>query len=270
MLIGLIIALTGWAWGARVLRAQTLSLRSRDYVDVGPDHRRARLAGDLTSRSCPTCCRSWPSSFLFTVLYGVGTYTALAFLGLVNPEHWSWGSMLFEAQNADAELSGYWWWYIPPGLAVAFLGTVAGAAQLRHRRVHQPAAARGRGDPPPVAASRAGRACPGASSWASPPWSAADARPRSRRQHGNRQHGRPQPAPAGAPPGSRRRDRAQPLLEIRGLRVDYGAGPGAVHAVVDADLMLRRGEVLGLAGESGSGKSTLAYAVDPAAPRARR
>ena len=35
------------------------------------------------------------SSFLFTVLYGVGTYTALAFLGLVNPNHWSWGGMLF-------------------------------------------------------------------------------------------------------------------------------------------------------------------------------
>ena len=31
--------------------------------------------------------------------------------------------MLFEAQNSDAELSGYWWWYIPPGLMVAFLGT---------------------------------------------------------------------------------------------------------------------------------------------------
>jgi peptide/nickel transport system ATP-binding protein len=53
----------------------------------------------------------------------------------------------------------------------------------------------------------------------------------------------------------------EPLLDVRGLCVDYGAGPGAVHAVLDADLMLRSGEVLGLAGESGSGKSTLAYAI---------
>jgi peptide/nickel transport system ATP-binding protein len=51
----------------------------------------------------------------------------------------------------------------------------------------------------------------------------------------------------------------EPVLEIRGLSVDYGHGGQAVHAVIDADLTLRRGQVLGLAGESGSGKSTLAY-----------
>jgi peptide/nickel transport system ATP-binding protein len=50
------------------------------------------------------------------------------------------------------------------------------------------------------------------------------------------------------------------LIEVRDLCVDYGLGDDAVHAVVDADLELRRGEILGLAGESGSGKSTLAYA----------
>ena len=62
---------------------------------------------------------------------------------------------------------------------------------------------------------------------------------------------------AGARPA---RDR-EPLLEVRGLCADYGAGDGAVHAVRDADLVLHTGEVLGLAGESGSGKSTLAYAI---------
>ncbi|MEV6106746.1 ABC transporter ATP-binding protein [Streptomyces sp. NPDC051940] len=51
------------------------------------------------------------------------------------------------------------------------------------------------------------------------------------------------------------------VLEVRGLNVDYGIGRDAVRAVRDVDLVLHRGEVLGLAGESGSGKSTLAYAV---------
>jgi peptide/nickel transport system ATP-binding protein len=51
------------------------------------------------------------------------------------------------------------------------------------------------------------------------------------------------------------------VLEIRGLSVDYGYGPDAVHPVVDCDLVLRRGEMLGLAGESGSGKTTLAMAA---------
>ena len=122
VLIGLIIAITGWAWGARVLRAQTLSLRSRDYVDS------ARLAGERNWRIIgyeilPNLLPIVATSFLFTVLYAVGTYTAMAFLGLVNPQHWSWGTMLFWAQSANAEISGYWWWYLPPGLAVAFLGT---------------------------------------------------------------------------------------------------------------------------------------------------
>src|SRR5580693_7713945 len=122
VLIGLIIAITGWAWGARVLRAQTLSLRNRDYVDS------ARLAGERNWRIIgfeilPNLTPILASSFLFTVLYGVGTYTAIAFLGYVNPDHWSWGSMLFYSQEVNAETSGYWWWFVPPGLAVAFLGT---------------------------------------------------------------------------------------------------------------------------------------------------
>lgn len=122
LVVGLIISITGWAWGARVLRAQTLSLRNRDYVDS------ARLIGEsnwriIGTEIVPNLVPVIASSFLFTVLYGVGTYTAIAFLGYVNPDHWSWGSMLFYSQEVNAETSGYWWWFVPPGLAVAFLGT---------------------------------------------------------------------------------------------------------------------------------------------------
>jgi peptide/nickel transport system permease protein len=122
LVIGLIISITGWAWGARVLRAQTLSMRNRDYVDS------ARLIGEsnwriIGTEIVPNLVPIIASSFLFTVLYGVGTYTAIAFLGYVSPDHWSWGSMLFYAQQVNAETSGYWWWFVPPGLAVAFLGT---------------------------------------------------------------------------------------------------------------------------------------------------
>jgi peptide/nickel transport system permease protein len=122
VLIGVVIALTGWAWGARVLRAQTLSLRNRDYVDA------ARISGErswriITFEILPNLIPIVASSFLFTVLYGVGTYTALAFLGLVNPNHWSWGGELFYAQVAGGVSAGYWWLFIPPGLAVALLGT---------------------------------------------------------------------------------------------------------------------------------------------------
>jgi peptide/nickel transport system ATP-binding protein len=51
------------------------------------------------------------------------------------------------------------------------------------------------------------------------------------------------------------------LLDVRNLSVDYGAGPGAVHAVDRVSLTIRQGEAIGLAGESGSGKSTLAHAI---------
>jgi peptide/nickel transport system ATP-binding protein len=55
--------------------------------------------------------------------------------------------------------------------------------------------------------------------------------------------------------------RSDKLLEVKHLSVDYESARGAVHAVADVSFTIKRGQILGLAGESGSGKSTLAYAI---------
>jgi peptide/nickel transport system permease protein len=122
LLISLIISITGWGWGARVLRVQTLTLRKQDFVES------ARLIGERSWRIIameilPGLVPIVASSFLFTVIYAIGVYTSLAFLGLINATHWSWGTMLFWAQQSSAAQSHEWWWFIPPGLAVALLGT---------------------------------------------------------------------------------------------------------------------------------------------------
>jgi peptide/nickel transport system permease protein len=124
LVIGVIIAITGWAFGARQLRVQTLSMRNRDFVDS------ARIIGEkswriMTFEILPNLIPVVATSFLFTVIYGVGTYTALSFLGVINTSHWSWGTMLYWAQSAQAAQQVHleWWWFLPPGLAVGLFGT---------------------------------------------------------------------------------------------------------------------------------------------------
>jgi peptide/nickel transport system permease protein len=120
--IGLIISLTGWAWGARVLRAQTMSLRNRDFVEA------ARIIGErryriMFSEIAPNLLPVLASSFLFTVLYSVGAYVTLAYIGLTSTAVWNWGTMLYWAQANNAPLSNEWYWFVPPGICIALVGT---------------------------------------------------------------------------------------------------------------------------------------------------
>jgi len=122
LVIGFVIALTGWAWGARVLRAQTLSLRNRDFVEA------ARIIGESRWRIMfgeigPNLLPILAASLLFTILYSVGVYTTLAFLGLTDVSTWNWGTMMYWAQTNNAALANEWWWLAPPGIAIALVGT---------------------------------------------------------------------------------------------------------------------------------------------------
>jgi peptide/nickel transport system permease protein len=121
LLIGLIISLTGWAWGARVIRAQTMSLRNRDFVEA------ARIIGEkryrvMFSEVAPNLLPILASSLLFTVLYAIGAYVTLAYIGLTSTSVWNWGTMLFWASANNAPLSNEWYWFVPPGVCIALFG----------------------------------------------------------------------------------------------------------------------------------------------------
>ena len=122
LVIGLVISLTGWAWGARVLRAQTLSLRNRDFVEA------ARIIGEsrlriMANEIAPNLLPVLASSFLFTTLYSIGALVTLAYVGLTSTAVWNWGTMLYWAQANNAPLAGQWYWFIPPGVCIAMVGT---------------------------------------------------------------------------------------------------------------------------------------------------
>jgi len=117
----IVLSVLGWPWGARVIRAQTLSLRNRDYVAA------ARESGERTWRIIlfeilPNEVGLIAASFVGTVLYAILTSVALAFLGVADLSRWSYGTMLYWAQNGTAVQLNAWWWYVPPGICVALLG----------------------------------------------------------------------------------------------------------------------------------------------------
>jgi peptide/nickel transport system permease protein len=118
----LVLSLLGWPWGARVIRAQTLAIRNRDFIAA------ARETGEKTWRIIaneivPNEVSLIAASFVNTVLYAIGASVALAFIGVANLNSWSLGTMFYWAQSQQALQLGAWWWFVPPGLAVALIGT---------------------------------------------------------------------------------------------------------------------------------------------------
>lgn len=119
--IAAVIISTHWCFNARVLRAQTLSMRSREFVTA------ARAVGESFWRIIfveilPNEVGIVAASFVSTTIFAILAWAALEFLGLGDPNSVSWGSMLYWASQSGAIFGGEWWWFLPPGLCIALVG----------------------------------------------------------------------------------------------------------------------------------------------------
>lgn len=112
-----LIGLTSWPWAARAVRAQTFSLKTRDFVDI------ARLSGRNTREIIATEIAPNMSSYLFMMFIlafggAILIGASLDFLGLGPSESVSLGLMMNSSFLSSALLLGSWWWFVPPGLGI--------------------------------------------------------------------------------------------------------------------------------------------------------
>ncbi|MGW4942037.1 ABC transporter permease [Actinoplanes sp. NPDC004185] len=120
--IVVVLAVTSWAASARVLRAQTMSVRNRDYVAA------SKIAGEkpwrvIVVEILPNLLPVIASQFVFAVIAAILGEAGLSFIGLGASNSSTLGTMLFYAQNGFALSLGAWWWFVPPGLMIALFGT---------------------------------------------------------------------------------------------------------------------------------------------------
>ncbi|MBC7227407.1 MAG: ABC transporter permease [Thermoflexales bacterium] len=111
--LGLLLAIFGWAWDARLIRSQILSLREREFTQT------AVLSGTGTLRLVLKEYMPFATPLIFSTLinnmsWAIGMEMTLAVLGLVNMDIPTLGTMLQWAISYQAMLLGYWWWILTP------------------------------------------------------------------------------------------------------------------------------------------------------------
>lgn len=119
--IALVLILTGWAWNARVLRAQTLSIAKKEFVQAAVVGGESRLR-IMFVEILPNMTSLVVSGFIGAVVYAIGAQVGLEFLGLGDLSEVTWGTNLFWAANSQALLTESWWVFVPTGLCVALVG----------------------------------------------------------------------------------------------------------------------------------------------------
>jgi peptide/nickel transport system permease protein len=116
-IIVLVLAITGWAGTTRIVRAQVLSLRERQFVE------RARSQGAshiwiMRRHILPNVMPIvWANSVLIVALSVLGA-AGLSYFGLGDPDSFSWGTVLYNGFQAGAINQGAWWYVVPPGVAI--------------------------------------------------------------------------------------------------------------------------------------------------------
>ena len=118
--IVIVLVFTGWAWHARVLRSQVLSLSKQDFVSA------CKVCGEsnfriITVEILPKMLSLLASSFIGATIYAIGAQVGLEFLGLGDISQVTWGTNLYWATNDMALLTGSWWTFVPTGISIALV-----------------------------------------------------------------------------------------------------------------------------------------------------
>ncbi|MGW2211967.1 ABC transporter permease [Streptomyces sp. NPDC001781] len=116
----LAIGVTSWPTTARLVRAQTLAVESRPYIE------RAKALGGghwhvMTRHVLPNVMPLVLAQTTLMVSSSILSEATLAFLGLGDPTVVSWGGLLQDAREAGAVSAGDWWYLVPPGVAIALV-----------------------------------------------------------------------------------------------------------------------------------------------------
>jgi peptide/nickel transport system permease protein len=118
--IVLVLTFTAWAWPARVLRSQTLSLREKDFVSAAEVSGESRIR-IMFREILPNMMSLVVAGMFGSVIYAIGAEAGLEFLGLGNVSTVTWGTNLYWATNNAGLLTGAWWTFVPSGLAIALV-----------------------------------------------------------------------------------------------------------------------------------------------------
>jgi peptide/nickel transport system permease protein len=118
--IVLVVAFTSWATGARVIRSQTATLRTREFV-TSAVFSGERLLRVVFREILPNMTSLVAASFFAAATAAVLAEASLEFLGLGNPATVSWGTILYAAGQQNALLTGQWAMVLAPGLAIVLL-----------------------------------------------------------------------------------------------------------------------------------------------------